>query len=334
MKKRIIALMLVLTLAAGQLSGCTIAGYEIEFKMDSLTGKNVFTLNGSACSVTEAKLYLCNYKNIYGIAYGIDLWGDSYTAATLESYIKDITIDELARIYCMEQIANEEGITLTDEEKAYVSEAASTYYESLTEAELEFIGAKKSDIEAYYTRYALACKLYDTMTDGDSAEISDDEARVIRINQIYVTDQETAETIAQALAGDDEDAAGADFAELAASYNKASSTEITVARGDLPEAVEEVAFNLENDEISGMIKADDGYYFIECISKYEEALTEANKEKIRQDRELEELEETYSSFIEESTIELNEKIWKKVSLPEDLDEITTNSFFSSYENLQ
>ena len=327
MRRKLFALALVLALATSSLSACSIAGYEIEFQMNAFSGKNVLTVNGVGSSVSEAKLYLCNYKNIYGTAYGVDLWGDSYTAATLESYIRDVTMDELARIYCMEQIAEAEGISLTDEEKANVSAAASTYYASLTDAEKEYIGAKQSDIESYYTRYALACKLYAVMTDGDSAEISDDEARVIRVNQIYVTDYATAETIAEALTG------GKDFSSLAASYNEASETEITVARGEFPEEVEDVAFDLENEAISGMITVDGGYYFIECISKYEEELTEANKEKIRQERELEELEETYSSFVEESTVELNEKVWKKVSLPEDLDDITTNSFFSTYEDL-
>ncbi|MCC8168046.1 MAG: peptidyl-prolyl cis-trans isomerase [Clostridiales bacterium] len=328
MRNRIITLAIVFVLAAAELCGCSIAGYEIEFEMNTSSGKYVLTVNGEVCTAEEARLYLCNYKNIYGTAYGMDLWGDSYTVATLESYIKDVTVDELARIYCMEQIAANEGIALNDEEKADVSQAAYDYYTSLTDAEKDYIGASQSDIESYYTRYALACKLYDEMTDGDSAEISDDEARVIRIYQIYVADYDTAEAVAAAISD------GTDFVKLAASYNEASSDEVTVARGELPEEVEEVAFNLENDEVSEMIAADGGYYFIQCVNKYEEELTEANKEKIRQERELEALKQAYTDFVEESEVELNEKVWKKISLPDDLDEITTDSFFSTYESMR
>ncbi len=328
MKRGWIALLLMLSLVVGQLSGCSIGGTEIEFQLNMLTNNNVFSVNGTKCSLEEFRLYLCNYKNLYGMAYGVDLWGNASETESLEAYVKAVALDELARIYCMEQIAGEQDITLTTEEKEAVSQAAEAYYESLTEAELTYIGVKKSNLEDYYTRYALACKLYDVMTEGESEEISDDEARVIRVYQIYVTDAQAAAAVETALAS------GEDFTTVAAAYNEASTVELTVARGDYPEAVEEVAFNLEDEEISGCITVDGGYYFIWCISKFEEELTEANKENIRQQREQEKLEEAYSTFVEESDFALNESVWEKISLPEDLTELVTDSFFETWEELR
>lgn len=56
-------------------------------------------------------------------------------ASNVEKYIRDVTVDELTRIYCMVSIAKQKKITLTDKEKSSVSKAAKEYYDSLNEAE-------------------------------------------------------------------------------------------------------------------------------------------------------------------------------------------------------
>lgn len=326
MKKRWGAVLLALVLTAGTVSGCGIGGKEISFQMNTLSGKYVFSVNKEKCSLKEAKVYLCNYKNIYGTVYGIDLWQEHFEEEALESYVKDVTLDELSRVFCMEQIAKEQGISLTSEESKQVEEAADFYFDSLTKEERSYMGIKKEHLVTYYTRYALACKLYETMTDGVSEEISDDEARVIRVNQIYVTEKDTANTVAGKLAS------GEEFQSVAHSYNEAGETERSVARNVYPKEVEEIAFNLENEEVSDMISAEDGYYFIQCISKFDEELTESNKDIIREKRERQEFEESYNDFLEDAEFALNDDVWEKLCLPEELSEITTNSFFTVYED--
>lgn len=62
----------------------------------------------------------------------------------------------------------------------------------------------EADIAEYYTHYALAQKLYHSLTNGVNEEVSDDEARVMEIMQIYVTDEDRAHEVEQKLAqGDD-----------------------------------------------------------------------------------------------------------------------------------
>ena len=55
----------------------------------------------------EAKVYLCNYQNIYGSVYGLNLWEQASSKKQLDSYVKEMTISELARITCMDQLAEE-----------------------------------------------------------------------------------------------------------------------------------------------------------------------------------------------------------------------------------
>ena len=65
---------------------------------------------------------------------------------------------------CMAQIAEQENIALDDDEKSKVSKAAEEYYKSLSDEEIDFMDIKKSSMEDIQSEYALAMKLYTTLT--------------------------------------------------------------------------------------------------------------------------------------------------------------------------
>ena len=88
-------------LLSGVLSGCTIGDTEFVLDKNDVGRNDIFSINGMDCSKEEIKLYLCNYQNIYGYEYGIDLWahdfGDIPEEESLEAYIKEVTLAELAK---------------------------------------------------------------------------------------------------------------------------------------------------------------------------------------------------------------------------------------------
>ena len=262
--------------------------------------------------------------NLYGTAYGMNLWEYDFGEKSLEKYVKDVTLDELSRIACMEQVAQQLDIELTENEKQKVSRLAKEYLASLTGDEIAFMGIHEEDLVEFYSRYALADKLYNAMTEGKTQEVSDDEARVIRLQQIVVADKETADSIAEKLAQEE------DFSALANSLNESSNGEITVARGKLPKAVEEVAFNMENGEVSGAIQTDEGYYFVKCINKYDEDLTERNKEILRVQKVKEKFEQTYTNFTEQAEVKFNRTAWEEVKVPLDKN-VNTRDFFELFD---
>ncbi len=284
----------------------------------------MFTLDKSACSLKEAKVYLANYQNIYGTAYTIDLWQHDFGDASLLDYVKDITLEELTRVYTMDLLAQSQEVTLSEDETAKVAEAAKEYYASLSEDETAYMDVAETDIVEYYTHYALAQKLYHSLTNGVNEEVSDDEARVMEIMQIYVTDEDRAHEVEQKLAQGD------DFASVANNYNELSAIQVTVSRDDLPDEVEEVAFQLDDNAVSGMIAAGNGYYFIKCLNKYNEELTEANKSNIVEKREKEAFDDVYNEFVASLSSRLNTDLWDGIELTTD-GSIQTNSFFAVFE---
>lgn len=322
---RMIGLLAAISFATVSLTGCKVGNTQIKLEAIRLSNnKSVFQINDYKCSLKLAKLYLCNYRNLYGSAYGMDLWQYDFGEESLEQYVKDVTIQELSRIACMDLLAEEQEMRLTDAESDLAKKAAKEYFASLSDAEKSYMDVHESDIQEAYASYALAEKLYRTMTEGIDEEVSDDEARVIRVQQIYVTDAGIAKEVQKKLKD------GEDFAAVAGTYNEKSKIETTVARGDYPQDVENIAFNLDNDTCSEMIETEDGFYFIKCLNKLEEQLTEENKSNIRIKREKEQFEDAYQSFVDSAAFEMNDSLWKEITL-EDTSDIKTDSFFDVYD---
>ena len=300
-------------------AGCSIGGKEIVVT-SGVGSKDVFKIGGDSCNQTGAKVYLANYQNIYGKSYGIDLWEQGFQKKKLKQDVKEVALSEMTKIICMDLLAEDQGIALTTEEKARIKDAAAKYYESLNEAELTYTGASQSDIESMYEDYALANKVYQSLTQSVDEEVSDDEARIMEAMQIYVKTQDNAEEVSAKLA------AGEDFAAVASNYNQKPVIEITFGRGDLPEEVEKAAFELDDGAVSDCIQTDDGFYFIKCINKFNEELTDANKSNIVDAREKAAFDDVYEEFVSTLASNLNESVWENIPLVTD-GSISTNSFF-------
>ena len=327
--KKISRLAIVVCIFSILLTGCTIGDTEYVLDLSTVQkGNHVFSINGSKCTQSEAKLYLCNYQNIYGNEYGVNLWehdfGAMHEEETLETYVKDVTLSELANIICMNLLAEEREIALNDEEQKQLEAAVNEYYSSLSKEEISYMGIDKEALQEFYGRYAVAQKLYNTLTQGVNEEVSDDEARVIRVQQIYVKNTDDATEVQEKLADGD------DFASVASNYNEANTIETTMKRGDYPSEVDLIVFNLDNEEQSDMITTSEGYYFIKCLSKYEEDLTEQNKINIIAQRQKQQFDDVFREFIEASEFELNEEIWDDIDL-DTSGAITTDSFFEVYD---
>lgn len=323
MKKKI-CICLTAIMLAGSLGACNIGDTEIVLDTKMVSSDTVFSVNEIDCDITEVKLYFCTYKNLYGTEYNLDLWNYDFEGASIQKYVKDVTLDELTRIKCMSILAGEQSITLTKSDKKKISKMTGEFYDSLTEDEIEYMDISKSDVREIYTDYALAEKLYRSLTENINTEVSDDDARVIKIQQIFVKDEKNAKTVAKKLKN------GSGFEYIAKSYNEADEIECNVSRGELPAEVEAVAFDLDNDAVSDKIVTPEGFYFIKCINKFDEDLTQANKANILVQREKEQFNNIYESFVENAEFELNSEIWNEIKI-DDGSKITTNCFFELYD---
>ena len=173
-------------------------------------------------------------------------------------------------------------------------------YKRQSEEEVSALKVSQEEIQTMYEDYCLADKAYEQITGDEAVEISDDEARIIQIQQIFVPEENQAKELKNKLDN------GEDFESLAANYSKASQTTITIARGDKDQTYEEVAFNLGNDEISDVFADNNGYYILKCLNTYMESESEANKEKVARQRKTERFHAIYSDLMEDTISEFQQ----------------------------
>ena len=321
---RLAAAVLAVSLAVVS-GGCQVGGEKVTISR-GMSENEVFLIGGKSCKLSVMKLLLVNNMNLYGESYGISLLKneDLKVQKKFGQYIKKICIDEAAKVYTMDALADEKGVTLTDEQKELVQWAGEDCYKNLSEAEISALGLSQDEIVDIYGKYALADKLYATLISDVNQEVSDDESRVMEIRQIFVKDGEQAQQAYSDLQNDTE------FSTVAANYNEADEISLTVERGMLPAEAEAVAFAMENGTFSEPVQTTDGYYIFYCDNKYDEEQTQQHKQDIIEQRRQDAFDAQYDPFVAQTVSKLNEKVWKNLSI-QDLEQYSFAQFYEIYD---
>ena len=317
MKKKILS-MVCLVCMLFSFTGCTINDHVVYFTGG--TGfKNVFRIGDYKCPDKEVKLYLATYRNLYDTVGDTSIWNDGFEVDTIYDSLKKNVVSHLTRVYALNIYAEENEVTLTDKERNFVEQAAEEYYSSLSKADRKALNVSKSDVEEMYLRYALAEKVYFDLMNQVDEEVSEDEARVMDAYVLFTTKEDTANYVQQALNN------GLTFMNLLNMYGTGEKGLRSIPRGTMPEEVEDVIFQMEDEQVSDCIAAEDGYYFVYCVSKYNAELSESNKANVVAKRKAQVIADLIAAQNETYYSELNESLLEKMDVP---DTIETRNFFT------
>ena len=307
----------------------------------------LFRVEELSCLLPEAAVYLTDTANRYKAVYGEELWKLKKDGADMETYVKDAAVAKLSRIKAMNLLAKQKGVALDASEEALALEAARTYIAALTEAERASLSITEDLAAHMYGEYALAEKVYAEIIKDINPEISDDEARVVTLEQVllktyelngagertYFTGEKKEERYRlardirrQALSGE------TDFESLMAEYNEADEGTVYLGMGEGEEALVEAAMRLSTDEISDVLESGEGYVLLKCLSPFNQAETEDNKLRIIEERRRQTFGEEYDSFIGTLTTRFNEELWAGVALA-DYGDVESARFFTIYEEV-
>lgn len=333
-----IALLLCLSLL---LTGCS--NKKIYFST-GLTNNEIFKINGSACTKPEAMLFLTTMKNTYESSFGQEMWEKKFGDTTLQEYVKSIVKNQLAQMKCLNLLAKKKKITLTEAEKEKVKQVAQIYYSGLNQDEITYMGITQDTVEKVYTQYALAEKVYNELTQGINTEISDADARVIKVQQIFIktyrmddnnnkvefSEEEKADALTRIQSIQQSVNSGEDFYSLAEKYNEDTQIEYQFGKGEMVEAFENAAFALTDGQVSDIVETDTGYHIIKCMEDYMVDETEANKVKLLDKEKEDAFQKIYDPFVEDLTSEFNDKVWDNISFQSN-ENVKTSNFYEVYE---
>ena len=322
MKKRAVVLLLAGLLAAGSLTGC-----------GSLEDSDVVaTVNDTDITAGVANFYArytqAQYETYYAGYMGDDMGsGDGEEGETYQDTVKDSILESLENMYLMEEHMDEYEVSLSDEEKNSIKEAASQFDESNGLAEKEKVSGTTDTVERILELLTIQKKVQDAVEAGAGTEVSDEEAAQKSMqyvtfsftttdeegNSVDLTDEEkeelkaTAESFAAGAAG------AADFAAYATEQGQTSQDATFDAESaTLPTQLVEAADALGEGETTGVVEGDNGYYVARVTSLLDREATDAKKQEIVSERQQELMDETIAGWREDADIEVHERVWDKI----------------------
>ncbi len=340
-----IGIVLLCILLMGCLGGCKDSDRGKVVFTTSLAKDELFRIDQVSCTLPEYMLYLVNTQNKYEEVFGKEIWEVSFEGITLEDNVKDNVLAKIARMKSVYLLAQKKEITLTEQEDKLLQEAAKKYFNSLSKMEVEALGVTEELVLQLYRENALAEKVYRQIIAGVNPEISDDEARTVTVEQIFLrtstkdaygnviaySEAMKAEALDKINSVREQAVSGEQgFTELAGRYSEEETIRISLKRGEADAVLEKVVFSLQTDEISEVIETADGYYLLKCISTFDKTQTDANKLVLIEKRKNEAFSKEYDAFVEKMARKLNEKLWKKIDLNQ-TPGVNTKSFFEVYE---
>ena len=318
--------------AAGVFSAITVMGCSSSIDTDAV----VATVGGEDIPLGVANFYARMMQGQYETYYA-DMMGTTGEAMwtqpssedqTYEDSVKDSAMEVLQDLYLISQHASEYEVTLSEDEKDAIAEAAKQFDEDNSAEAKETVSGYRKDIEKYLELVTIQSKMDSKMKEGVDEEVSDEEAAQKAMQYVYfsytstddsgavteLTDEEKTalEEDAQTLAG--RVAAGEDITAVAeelgqTSYDVTFDSESTGPNEEVIAAVD--AFETEG-EVTDLIETDGGIYVAQLTSLLDREATDQEKTNIVEERRQEQYDSLLAQWREDTEIEVDEKVWGKV----------------------
>lgn len=346
MNFRSIAKKLAVVCLAGLMTMGGLTGCQRETKVvftTGLSGDQIFKIGSAICTRPEIMVYLTTFYNQYADTYGEKMWSYDFGGVTLEEHVKEVVLSKMAQIKIMNLMAEERGIRLTAEEEQKVLAAAKSYYEKLGETLIKKEKITQETTETVYREYAIANKVYATITESADMEISDDEARTVTVQAVYlknwelknnektaISEEETLEVLKTAKKVLERANSGEDFEALAAEYSDDKQILKSYARGAVDADFEELLFSMNEGDISNVIETEDGYYIVKCISTMDYEATQANKLVLAEQRQRKAFSDAYTEIAANTHSQFRDKYWETLTLDGEVHKTDAN-FFDIYD---
>lgn len=281
-KKKILAYILIIVMTAMGMAGCM------------KSEQTVAIINGE--KISEPVYRICLWiTQRYFESVTTNIWElDSVDGKTPEEYAKDKALSSLKLSVAAKQKADELGVKLTKADKKQIKESAKSYMKD-NESFVKAFKIKQKDFEQFLSYSAV----FDEVTRklGENYMPNEEELskaveevkkqkETVTIEHILISNRneqdellprdkneaakrEAEEILAKALTGDENT-----FKELVASYSEDEAVidnngVYTIYRGQVDEALENVAFNLAavNEVYPQIVETSNGYEIVRVIER-------------------------------------------------------------------
>lgn len=276
----------------------------------------------------QTMLIVATERNRYEAVYTDQIWQVQIDdeGNTFQDYLLGEIRTFLKELKTMNLLADEYGISLTAQEQEQLNELTDVFYEAMTKEDRAYTGADRDDVYAMYQAYHRANLLIDEVTKNTNLEISDSEAKVVTVQEIQVSDIDTANAVHEQVSAE-----RADFLAIAKNMSEDAVIEKSVGRGECSAAYEDTVFLLETGEISPVIESEGAFYIVKCIKAFDEDAILERKEKMALQRKNQAFRAVYETFAAEHEVEIGGSFWDTITFAGASS--TTTEFFKRYQEM-
>lgn len=298
------------------------------------SGEMMISIGDQEVYYNEAMAYLKLAQNQYEADYGSGIWKVDIleNGETFGEMIKKEVINQIIELKIIHAEAEQQNMSLTEEEQAEANSYAKEQYSSLSDKEKKQNHITEELLQQVYYDNMLADKMFENLTINVNTDVPDKEAKQITVQDIYIQnynldsegkkvplseeDKKAAYQKVQSLL---EQAKGTDdFKTLAEANTEDEDTEFTFGKGKGPkrfgDAFEKAAFSLKTGKISDIVTTDSGWHIIYCVTDFNEDATTQVKESIIEQRRNDMFGKLYAKWSADYEIIVNQEAWDEVSL--------------------
>lgn len=328
--KRVLAGILAVFLMVNLLTACEgdkiSGGVRLahgEIKENSI----VISVGDTGVRYSEVLGYCYLLKAQYEGNFGKKIWKYKLTDKnTIEDEAKEEIINMITQLKIISATAGEENVSLTNDERDEVLQRAEEVMESATDADKKKYHLSVQGISDIYEENALANKMFYISTDAADTEVSEEEARQVKLEFIKILTKGT--TKSGAVVSLDEKEMGAareranrlrdgavkaeTFLDFAKENSESETVEMTIGQDntELDRSVVTAAFSMKKGSISPVIGTPDGYYILHCVDDNDEDATYAKREEIIEERQTEMFKQRYRQWLGDCQVGISKSFWE------------------------
>lgn len=323
MKRKILMLAIAGALTVASLTGCS------SFKAEDV----VATVGDKEITAEVANFYAryvqAQYETYYSAYLGEDMWNsEASEGKSYEESVKTSVLENLEDMILLEKHMDEYEVTLSDEEKKMIEDAAKEFGEANALEDKEKVSGSDKAVKRVMTLMVIQQKMQDAIQAGADTEVSDEEAAqkgMQYVSFLYsntdedgktveMTDEEKEETKKKA----EKFAKGAKDAKDFEAYAKEQELEAKKATFDSEttspsEDLIKAADKLKEGEVTGVIETDAGCYVAKVTTMLDREATDARKDTIVSERKQELYTDTCKKWREDGDISVHDDVWEKIS---------------------
>ena len=272
---------------------------------------------------SEYMVYLYTTTKTFLSAAGEEVWNMDFDGQTADELMEERTISTIQSVIAAKEYAADNGIALTEEQKAEAELAAENFIASVSPDDLKKMGVDAKQIvpmmEDSYL-YALVSQEIAAECEVDAADMADyyqknkdllkEEYTSLKLQSIVTDDAEKAAEAA------DQAKAGEDFAALFAEYDvdpqAENNGEMMLSQKYLQNSFG-LSESLEVGDVAGPLQMGDGYFILKVLEKTvptEVEVQELAENIYRTDVQAAYMEARFSELTKNQKVEKIETVWE------------------------